>query len=273
MVMKTRGAYQTEGGLRICRVAIEKGELIVQGKSLTDLKADIYYDPNLGNWSAENFVADCYGGKTTGKFEFTHKDGAPTEHVFQIAFDNIDLKEYLSDTDLETAGDNTYTSGKMSGSLSINTHDDEHNPRIGSLRLKIRDMQVGKLSPLGKLLQVLNLTEPSDYAFDQMFVDSYIKGDGMFVKKLDLSGRGFAFYGSGWMDLVSRDINLTLTARGRRLATDDPSILQSLTEGLGQAVVRMDVTGNFHDPDIKTKALPVIEGTLQILGTRPKASD
>jgi hypothetical protein len=141
------------------------------------------------------------------------------------------------------------------------------------LRLKINDMRVGKLSPLAKLLQVLNLTEPSDYAFDQMFVDSYIKGDNMFVKKLDLSGRGFAFYGSGWMDLVSRNINLILTARGRRLATDDPSILQSLTEGLGQAVVRMEVTGNFDDPDVKTKALPVIEGTLQILVTGSKASD
>jgi hypothetical protein len=66
---------------------------------------------------------------------------------------------------------------------------------------------------------------------------------------------------------------LILTARGRRLATDDPSILQSLTEGLGQAVVRMEVTGNFDDPDVKTKALPVIEGTLQILVSKPNASD
>jgi len=273
MVMNTRGAYQTEGGLRFCRVAIDKGEMIVQDKSLTNLIADICYDPDRGQWSTESFIADCYDGKTTGKFVFTHKDGLPAEHVLQIAFDNIDLKKYLSDKRPENAGDNTYTSGKMSGSLSINTRDDIQNPRIGSLRLKIHDMQVGKLSPLGKLLQVFNLTEPSDYAFDQMYVDSYIKGDGMLVKKLDLSGRGFAFYGSGWMDLVSRDVNLILTARGKRLATDDPSILQSLTEGLGQAVVRMEVTGNFDDPDIKTKALPVIEGTLQILVTGPKTSD
>jgi hypothetical protein len=273
MIMNTNGAYQTEDGLSLCRVAIDNGEMIIQDKSLTNLKADICYDPNLEQWSTESFVADCYDGKTTGKFIFTHKDGLPAEHVLQIAFDNIDLKKYLSDKGPEKVGDNAHTSGKMSGSLSINTRDDVRNPRIGSLRLKIHDMQVGKLSPLGKLLQVLNLNEPSDYAFDQMYVDSYIKGDGMLVKKLDLSGRGFAFYGSGWMDLISRDINLILTARGKRLATDDPSILQSLTEGLGQAVVRMEVTGNFDDPDIKTKALPVIEGTLQILVTGPKASD
>ena len=273
LVLKTQGTYQTEGGLCSCRATIDNGELIVRGKSLTGLETDICYDPNLRNWSTENFVSDCYGGKTTGKFEFTHKDGVPTEHVLQVAFDNVDLKQYLSDASLETASDNTYTSGNMSGSLSIKTRAAGDPIRIGSLRLKINDMQVGKLSPLGKLLQVLNLTEPSDFAFDQMFVDSYIKGDSMFVKKLDISGQGFAFYGSGWMNLVSRDINLTLTARGRRLATDDPSILQSLTEGLGQAVVRMEVTGNFDDPDVKTKALPVIGETLQILGTRPKTPD
>jgi len=273
IVLKTNGLYQTDSGLCSCRAAIDNGELRIQGKSLTGLKADICYDPNQRNWFTENFVSDCYGGKATGKFEFLESADGSMEHVLQVAFDNVDLKQYLSDANLEDTGDSVYTSGKMSGSLNINTHVTEQPSRIGSLRLAIKDMQVGKLSPLGKLLQVLNLTEPSDFAFDQMFVDSYIKGNSLFVKKLDLSGQGIAFYGSGRMDLVTRNIDLTLTARGRRLATEDPSVLQSLTEGLGQAVVRMEVTGNFDDPVIKTKALPVIEGTLQILGTKPKTPD
>ena len=272
LILKTRGTYQTEGGLSRCRAAVNNGEIIVQGKTLTGFDTDIYYDPNQDKWTTGNFVADCYGGKTTGKLEFTQEQDASTDLVLQVAFDDVDLKQYLSDTGLEVTGDSSFTSGKMSGSLSINTRAGESISRIGLLRLKINDMKAGKLSPLGKLLQVLNLTEPKDYAFDQMYVDSYIKGDGMFVKKLDLSGQGLAFYGSGSMDLVSRDINLNLTARGRRLATDDPSILQSLTEGLGQAVIRVEVTGNFDDPEVKTKALPVIEGTLHILGSKPKAS-
>jgi len=131
------------------------------------------------------------------------------------------------------------------------------------------DMQVGQLSPLAKLLQVLKLTEPKDYAFDQMFVDSYIRRNDLLVKKLDLSGRAVAFYGSGRMDLQTRNVDLALTARGRRLATADPSVLQSLTEELGRAVVKMEVTGDFYDPKVTTKALPVIGETLQILGTKP----
>ena len=130
-------------------------------------------------------------------------------------------------------------------------------------------MQVGQLSLPAKLLQVLKLTESKDFAFDQMFVDSYIRRNDLLIKKLDLSGQSVAFYGSGRMNLKTRNVDLVLTARGRRLATADPSILQSLSEGLGQAVVRMEVTGDFYDPKVTTKTLPLIGKTLQILGTKP----
>jgi len=130
-------------------------------------------------------------------------------------------------------------------------------------------MQVGKVSPLGKLLCVLKLTEPTDFAFEQMLVDSYIKRDSLFIERFDLSGESVAFKGSGKMDLRGHNVDLTLTARGRRLATAEPSIWQSLTENLGQAVVRMEVTGDIYEPQIKTTALPVIKDSLGILGTAP----
>jgi hypothetical protein len=118
-------------------------------------------------------------------------------------------------------------------------------------------------------LDVLKLTEPKDFVFEQMLVDSYIKHNRLFFEQVDLSGRTVAFNGSGWMDLRDQSLDLTLTARGRRGAGAEPSVLQSLTEGLGSAVVRMEVTGNVHDPIVTTKTLPVIEDTLEILGTRP----
>ncbi len=108
---------------------------------------------------------------------------------------------------------------------------------------------------------------------EQMLVDSYIKHNRLFFEKFDLSGEALAFNGSGWMDLQNQDIRLTLTARGRRLATAEPSILQSLTESLGQAVVRMEVAGNFYDPQVTTKTLPVLGDSLRILGTRSGEPD
>jgi hypothetical protein len=128
-------------------------------------------------------------------------------------------------------------------------------------------MQVGKVSALGNVLSVLRFSEPTDYTFERMSIDSYIRADKLLIPKLDLSGRSAAFTGSGTMDLPTEEINLMLTARGARVAAAEPSVLQSLTEGLSGAMVRMEVTGKASSPRVQTKALPVIEDSLRILGT------
>ena len=268
-VLTIKGLYNTGEGLSNCQATVDGGTLRIQGKSFTNLKADIFYDHDLRRWSTEDLIADYYGGKSIGKFELKQPAGKASEYLLQVVFDNVDLQQFLSDTKGKEIAENRYTSGRMDGSLSINAIIGDSSSRVGVCKLTMRDMQVGKLSPLGKLLQVLKLTESKDFAFDQMFVDSYIRRNDLLVKKLDLSGQAVAFYGSGMMDLKTRNVDLVLTARGRRLATDDPSVWQSLTEGLGRAVIKMEVTGDFYDPDVQTKALPVIRETLKILGKKP----
>jgi len=134
-------------------------------------------------------------------------------------------------------------------------------------------MQVGKPSPLAKLLYVLQLTDSKDFIFERMFVDSYIKDNRLFFEKFDLSGESLAFNGSGSMDLQTRDVDLTLTVRGKRLADAEPSVLQSLAESIGGGIVRMEVTGSAYDPQVEIKTLPVIGAPLKILGKRPSENE
>ncbi len=267
--LATQGRYSTAQGITACQTVLNDGTVKVAGKSVTGLTGNILYDPNNREWSAPDLTADWYGGKLKGKFAFTQPEGQAAQYVLQTGFDSVDLQRFLADTESQASPQTGHSSGKMNGSLSLNARIGDDASRIGACKLQIRDMQVGKLSPLAKILNVLKLTEPTDYAFDQMFVDSYIRQNSLLVKKLDLSGRSVAFYGSGQMDLPTQNIDLTLTARGQRLATDDPSLWQSLTEGLGRGVVRMNVTGSFHDPTVTTQTLPVIESTLEILGAKP----
>jgi len=269
-VLEADGLYQTGRGFSRCRAQLEDGELKIMGKTVSNLSTKILYDPNQASWSTEDLVADFYGGKLKGELIITDPDGKPGEYVLQGGFENADLRRFLADTQRAEAPENGYSSGQMDGSLSLNARIGDVSTRIGACKLAINDMQVGKLSPLAKLLKVLQLTAPKDFAFDQMLVDSYIRHDELFVRKLDLSGQTTAFTGSGLLDLENFDLDLRLTARGKRLATDDPSVLQSLTEGLGQAVVRIAVSGNIHEPKVTTKTLPVIGETLHIFGAKPK---
>ncbi len=236
-------------------------------KSIAKIDTVLNYDAETRQWRSRYFVADYYDGKMTGKLQLTKSDKGGLDYLLETSVDGANLKKFLSDTDKEVRPDEHYSTGSISGSLSIVGSLVDDNIRLGRCRVKITDMQVGKMSPIANLLVVLNLTEPSDYAFEQMTLDAYIQDNKMFLRQLDLSGKAVAFYGSGWLDLKTDDIKMTLTARSRRLASANPSIWQSLTEGLSRAVVRVEVKGKIGDPQITTTPLPVIKETLEIFGT------
>lgn len=265
--LETKGRYKIGDYFSNGQLILIADELKIKGKSITNLNVDINYNLDIQNRLAENLIADCYGGRLIGKLKFERQADNALEYQLQAGFGNIDLRRFLSSSKPDEASETGYTSGTMSGSLSIGAQVGDSASRIGRCRLTIRDMQVGKLSPLAKLLYVLKLKEQKDFAFEQMVIDSYLKQNRLIIKKFDLSGEAVAFYGSGWMDMQSENVGLTLIARGERLTAAEPSVMQSLAEGLGRAVVRMDVTGNVHDPKVETKTLPFVEDTLKILGT------
>lgn len=271
-VLKIKGLYKSGDGFCQAEAHLFANSFRIGGKSFGNLKTDIDYDYQQQSWLCKNLTADCYGGKLAGKFELKCAGETASEYVLQVGFDNIDLQQFLCDAKAQDTNQDNCTSGKMSGSLSVAGRIG-NGRRIGRCRLVVSNMRVGKPSPLAKLLQALRLIEPKDFVFDEMLVDSYIKQDKLFFERFDLSGEDLAFRGSGWMDLRSRNVDLTLTARGQRLATAEPSLLESLTEGLGRSVVRIEVTGDVYDPQVETKTLPVIEDSLQILGTKPSISD
>lgn len=272
-VLKAQGQYNADDGFKNCQAQLADGKLKIMGKTINSLTTKILYDPNESSWSTKDLVADFYGGNLKGKLVTSRPADRPGKYVLQTGFNGAELKRFLADTKQAERPENGYTTGQMNGSLSLSAQIGDISTRIGACKLMIQDMQVGKLSPLAKLINVLQLTSPKDFAFEQMLLDSYIQHNELFVRKLDISGQTYAFTGSGLLDLQNFDLDLRLTARGRRAPTDDPSVLASLTEGLGQAVVRIDVSGNIHDPKITTETLPVIKETLQVFGTKPPSSN
>jgi hypothetical protein len=318
--VEAKGSYSTKRGLAKGRVRLAAERLVVKSKAVTHTNLEAIYDPNARKWVAEDFIGDCYGGRLLGSLEIgptvpraeEHREetrGLPVpagfEYVLQVAFNDVDLQQFLlagkSEDRSQKPPDralpstvrspSSTSSGTMDVWLSLNARiGDEvrsgtagegaatRSPegprraapgagRRGVCHVDIANMQVGKVSALGNVLSVLRFSEPTDYTFERMSIDSYIRADKLLIPKLDLSGRSAAFTGSGTMDLPTEEINLMLTARGARVAAAEPSVLQSLTEGLSGAMVRMEVTGKASSPRVQTKALPVIEDSLRILGT------
>lgn len=271
VTLNTKGSYKTDVGFFDAQAAIVAGNVKVNGKSLTNLNAKITYDPHEQNWIVENLTADFYGGRLTGKCEIKQTADNGLEYLLRAGFEGVDLSKFHSDKGSEHAYENNNTSGSMAGSFCVTSRFGNNDSRHGRCRLLVTDMQIGKQSPLRKLMDVLSLTEPKNFTFDQMLVDSYIHGEQLLIERFDLSGDNVAFHGSGRLDLPTQDIDLTLTARGSRLATEEPSILQSLADALGQGIVRINVTGNLYDPQVSKTTLPVITDTLGLSPPKPYA--
>ncbi|MBM4025254.1 MAG: hypothetical protein FJ280_07585, partial [Planctomycetes bacterium] len=295
-VLETKGSYHTKRGFDGGRARLAAERLVVRGKTITDMNLEAIYDPNTRTWTAADFVGRCYGGKLLGNLQVgpslalrpsSRTSDAGPEYVLQVAFNDVDLQQFLlagrQPAGAEKGGGRELppaaSSGTMDAWLSLNARMGEGfagegtplpgaaAPRPqGIVYVDIANMQVGKVSPLGTVLSVLRLNEPTDYTFERMLIDACIRGDKLLIPKLDLSGRNTAFAGAGTMDLPSEEMSLTLTARSRHAAAG-PSVLQSLTEGLGGAVVRIEVTGTAGSPRVQTKALPVLEDSLRLLGT------
>ncbi|HPC96191.1 MAG TPA: hypothetical protein PLU87_14695 [Sedimentisphaerales bacterium] len=259
--------YDTEVGFLSGRIHWAADRFNVKGKDVTRLDAELVYDPNARVWSADHFLGDCYGGHLLGSLRIEPVATGVVQYLATIGLVRVDLQKFLLGGRLDPAAQTGTSSGTMNAALGLGARIGDGSSRLGVLRINVADMQVGRVSPLANLLAVLSLTEPTDYAFERMLVESYLKRDRLLISKFDMSGKNLAFTGSGTMNLRDSDVNLTLTARGRRVAAAKPSILQSLTEGLGGAVVRMEVTGKAGNPKVETKTLPVIEDSLKILGT------
>ncbi len=272
-VLKIKGSYNNIDGFANAQTTFLADSLRIQGKQLTNLTADVNYDDQLRVWTSRNLIANSYGGKLAGKFEIKKASNLSLEYSLQAGFGNVQLKQFLSDKKTNMSGQNDYSSGAMDGSLSVCGNISNKHSRLGTCRLEITDMQVGKLSPIAKLLQVLQLNEPTDYAFDKMVVDSYLKNDNLFIREIDLSGKSLAFNGAGQLNISDMNVDLVFTARGNRLLGTEASVVQFLTEGISRAVVRVDVHGHVYDPKITKKHLPFILDAIGLLGTKPKKNN
>jgi len=260
---ETTGHYDTESGLRTGVISLNPCDVRVKGKNATNLTAVIQYYPDQKQWISQNILADFYGGRIAGQMRLGLKNSARPENSIQLTVTDALLQRFLMDSPKESAHTQKQSVGDINAYLSVITPLGPDETRIGRCMFTVANMQVGKVSPLAKLLLALSLTEPTDYAFEAMRVNSYIQDDTLHIEQFDLAGESVAFKGNGTIDLPTEVLDLLLTAR---LASSNPSPLESLTEGLFGTVMRLGVKGTLDDPQI-IPHMPMLEDPLKLLGS------
>lgn len=259
-------SHQRERGVQEGLISLALDPIRFYGKAVRRLETTLIYNPKQASWGTEQFTGEFYGGRLMGDFHMHWTPGADSSLQMRLGLSNANLYSFLKDNRPTEADMGEPSQGILAGSISLGLQRDEKSTCIGHCQLSIHDMKVGARSPLAKILGNLRGHAKDDIHFDRMFVNGYIQNEMIHFQRFDISGRSLALQGGGSLDAKANQIQLNLVTRGVRNATANPTVLQSLSEGLGGAVIRMHVEGDPMRPVVTTRTLPVFEDTLRILG-------
>lgn len=259
------GQYHSKEGLAKGSIAMNAQSLTIKEKTAENMHALISYDPIQRTWKSNDILADFYGGRLLGRLEHQRRADGTTRVGLQLGLSHSDFGQFMALPSEGRSETKPASQGVLNAELSLMLSPGDETARRGRCSFTITDMRVGRAPLLSQLLSALQLTEPSDHQFDSLLVDGYIKGDQLVIDKLDMSGESVAFWGRGHLNLLNENIDLQLIARGKRLAYAEPSLIQSLTEGVVGAVMRVNITGTLSSPRVVPQALPMIEDSLRRL--------
>ncbi|MHB0955942.1 MAG: hypothetical protein ACYC0X_06125 [Pirellulaceae bacterium] len=131
----------------------------------------------------------------------------------------------------------------------------------GNGQVRLREADIYQLPVMTRLLSVLNLGDPDTTTFTSSDIDFRIKGEQMYLDRIDFSGDVMSLKGQGWMDL-NRQINLNFYALVGRQEFQLP-IVKTLLAQASRSILLIQVVGTVDQPQVIRKALPDLDETLQ----------
>jgi len=262
------GRYVLSHGLIAAAGRIEGRHLAIKGRSVENLRVDVVYDPNTGTFDAPELRADCYGGQILGRMQVGRPTTAGVPYSVDVLFDNVAFKGLASQEWVQRGQTSPERPGWASGAVQIRGRFGDAASHLGRISAGIAEVEVTRRSIIGKVLAALQLNKPTDYLFNQVDAEAYLRGDHLLLERVYMVGPSLVMEGRGRLDLQRMSVDLVFTI-GRSVGPE-PSFFRSLATAIGNAMVRVEVRGDIDDPQIATDALPLMTRPLYMLTPKGK---
>lgn len=255
--------YKIGKGLSDCKMFLNIQNVAVKGRPFENVKVPIIVDANHQKIIAQRFVGDFLGGKITGAAQFdTDSEGKLTNFKISTAISGVQTEDFISPKgryDVENKG-------SINGELNVEGNFQQPQLTIGRLT-----GSASGIKPFGKgivslIRDAILKTIKKDLAFDNAKIEAVIKGSTIYITLFDLYGPTASLRGTGTYEPANDKININFvgySAAGK----ENPNFLESLTASLGAAFLKVEVTGELENPNIKVEPLPILKKSLEMLGT------
>lgn len=240
---------------------------VMAGWHVAHVKASLTKMADAKKILIEDVRADLYDGEATA---FAEVVLGPGYSRYQASFTvrDIQLSEYLAAHRKEAPRPapeperRETARGTISGNFMLRGQTGTGGYREGAGEVFISEAQIWKLPIVFAIFQVLNLT-PDENIFHDGRMRFFLTGNLLTFQKIDLQGKAMSFVGGGRMDLLSKQLDVTLLA-GSPVRIRIP-LLTDLLEGASREMMELRVRGTLEKPDIQPQPLKSLSTALKTL--------
>lgn len=252
-----------------CRVLAKYDidHFLMRNYHVTDLQGQLVYDPNTAHFESKQFVANLFDGKVIGDFEVDLSIADKANYKLGLSLSEASVKELLA-AEYEQSLENVME-GLASGTLSLEGDLKQLSESRGKVTVHVQNMKLGKQSLMGQILTAMKLRTPKEFVFNEIQAEAYVRGPELIIESARMAGDPLVFRGTGKLNLATQQIEMDLVAFDRFMGKED-TIIDRLARGIGSALWKIEVRGDFNNPKIETVYLSVLKQPLNIFRKKKK---
>lgn len=256
------------------RVAMNVQRMLVLGREVTDVQADLFAGVEPGLVEVSRLVGECYGGRLSaeGSVRVPWRDDAGRYDLrlalAQVAVDPV-LRRVAPRVSPAAEGENASTPareapaarrgaaagaaprpGRLNAALAVAGEFGRPDSRFGRGEISVSDAELYEVPLAMWALQLSALTLPVSTSFREADIDYYIDGNEVIFERLMLDSPAMALIGRGALNYQSQALDMQFNTASKLRAP----LLTPLWEAVRDLFMTIRVTGTLERPEAKLQA-------------------
>ena len=254
-------AGRARSGLAVdANVLVER--LSFGARTITGLRGQVRKQPKGAIVKISDLVGKCHGGVLSGFAEIRLSD--PLQYGFRLSVEDVDLNDLLN-AGLKDPKQRLAVRGRLGGIIQITATEGDKPIRQAAGRLHITKAKLVRMPILLDVINVISLSLPSGWAFNEGHLIYHLKGEKVRVQEIYLVGAGVSVVGSGEIDVKTGRLNLTFLTGPPGKLPRISNLAAELLGGILREIVEYRVTGTLTRPRRRTVPLRAINEIIETL--------
>ncbi|MFI4913275.1 MAG: hypothetical protein ACIAQZ_16585 [Sedimentisphaeraceae bacterium JB056] len=251
--IKCKSVFSEPNGLHVPEGIINMQSVDVFDRKIERAIARFRFNPQGGFSVSNNMTAKLCDGDISGILKFKPENGIGNYEITLNIFD-IDADKLLNAGSEELLKEQFDLDGRISGQMYMKGILGDPESRFGRFNFEVRNVKVTDRTLADEVLDAI-LSRSSAHTMQKLKVDSYLKGNTIFLDDVSVSLPLMLLRGTGDIDIESLQIKLQLSAQGTKII--DNSFLSELSflKAIGKTIAKVNITGNVANPKIEVTTL------------------